>query len=299
MTAVELRDCLARLGLTQTEAAQLLEVDPRTVRRWADDKGGDIPGPTEHALRAWLELHRRGLPWRPGDENAEHIARHRQHAIELYELLLRVEKRGGPSEAWNVDLEKCQATLGPMRVSFYKLSNGGFSLSFYRHSGGRSDVVRDRAFIEDAAACIAKAFSGQRSMKFVFWVTLQNDNVLLWDVQKVPTIVMKIPCNLVRRALCRGVVVTDEECRLLVECNKDLVCELAETMYAADRFKIREDRIRVLEVKASDLATIADRFSLTVLDITPLWVGEGVNRASRSRGGRPYARSSGGRLSGE
>ena len=285
MTATEFRDYLAQLGLTQTEAAQLLEVDPRTVRRWAEGNGVDIPGPAEHALRAWLGLHRRGLPWRPGDNDAEQIAPHRAHSIELYELLVRVDKRGGPSDSWNVDLEKCQATLGPMTVSFYKLTNGGFSLSFYRHSGGRSDVVRDRAFIEDAAACIAKAFAGQRRIKFVFWVTLQNDNVLLWDVQKVPTIVVKVSCSLIRKALCRGIEVTEEECRLLIDCNKDLVCELAEAMYAADRFEIRDDKIRVLDVKASDVATIADRFSLSVLDIKPIWVGGEVKRKSRRRRG--------------
>jgi hypothetical protein len=284
MTAIEFRNCLAQLGLTQIDAARFLEVDPRTVRRWAENNGVAIPGPAVQALRAWLGLQRRGVPWRPGDDaTAEQIAPHRAHAIELYELLLRVDNRGGPSDSWNVDVEKGQATLGPMTVSFYKLNNGGFSLSFYRHSGGRSDVVRDRAFIEDAAACIAKAFAAQRSIKFVFWVTLQNDNVLLWDVQKVPTIVVKIPCTLIRKTLCRELEVTNEECRLLIECNKGLVCELAEVMYAAKRFEIREDRIRVLAVKASDLATIADRFSLTVLDITPTWTAGRVSRRSRTR----------------
>jgi hypothetical protein len=56
-------------------------------------------------------------------------------------------------------------------------------------------------------------------------------------------------------------------------------------MYAANRFEIRNDQIRVLGVKASDLATIADRVSLTVLDIMPVWVGGGVNKRSRRRGG--------------
>jgi transcriptional regulator with XRE-family HTH domain len=286
VTAIEFRDCLAQLGLTQTETARLLEVDPRTVRRWAEGNDIDIPGPAEHALRAWLGLQRRGLPWRPGDDDAaEQIAPHRAHAIELYELLLRVDKRGGPSGAWKVDLEKGQATLGPMKVSFYKLANGGFSPSFYNRTDGRSDLKRDWALIEDAFACIAKAFAEQRRIKFVFAVTLQNDNVLLWDVQKVPTIVVKVPCSLIRKTLCRGTEVTDEQCRLLINCNESLICELAEAMYAANRFEIREDKIRVLEVKASDLATITDRFSLTVLNITPIWVEGAVNRKTQRRGG--------------
>jgi hypothetical protein len=168
--------------------------------------------------------------------------------------------------------------------SGYPIFRAGFSPSFYNRSDGRSDVKRDWALIEDAFACIAKAFAEQRRIKFVFAVTLQNDNVLLWDVQKVPTIVVKVPCSLIRKALCRGIEVTDEQCRLLINCNESLICELAEAMYATNRFEIREDKIRVLELKVSDLVTVADRFSLTVLNITPTWIGGGLSRKSGRRG---------------
>lgn len=252
------------------EAARLLEVDPRTVRRWAVGDGTDIPGPAMHALRAWLGLQQRGLPWRPGDDATEKIAPHRVHAIEFYELLLRVDKRGGPSGAWDVNLDKGLAVLGPVKVSFYRLANGGFAPSFYSRSDGNLDVKRDWPLIEDAFACIAKVFAEQRRIEFVFAVTLQNGNVLLWDVQKVPTIVLKLPCSAIRDAFCRGIPVSDEQCRLVIECNRNLVCEIAESMYAAKRFEIREDKIRVMEVKVPDMTAIADRFSLTVLDITPV-----------------------------
>jgi transcriptional regulator with XRE-family HTH domain len=284
MTAIEFRDCLAQLGLTQTDAARLLEVDPRTVRRWAEGNAADIPGPAVQALRAWLGLQRRGLPWRPGDGTAEQIAPHRAHAIELYELLLRVDKRGGPSDAWNVDVERGQATLGPVKVWFYKLTNGGFSPSYYSRSDGHPDFKRDWPLIEDAFACIAKAFAEQQRIKFVFAVTLQAPHVLLWDVQKVPTIVLKVPCAAIRRALCRDIPVTDEQCRLLIDCNKSLICEVAEMMYAAKRFETRGDRIRVMDVTVSDLTSIADRFSLTVLEITPIWIGAVDSRQGRRRG---------------
>lgn len=42
MTPDELRAQLDRLGLSQSGAARYLEVDPRTMRRWA---AGDIPIP--------------------------------------------------------------------------------------------------------------------------------------------------------------------------------------------------------------------------------------------------------------
>ncbi len=281
MTAQEFRECLTQLGITQTEAAELLSVSPRTARRWAEASVDGIPGPAEHALRAWLGRQRRGLPWRPGDDDADQIARYREHAIDLYELLLRVERRGGPTGSWTIDLEKGLATLGPMQVAFYKLANGGFSPASYRRSDMLPDVTRDWPLIEDAFACIAKAFGERHCIKFVFLVTLQNGNVLLWDVQKVPTIVMKIPCDAFRKNICPDTAVTDEQCRLLVECNKDLICELAETMYAANRYETRADGIRVQHVTAEDLASIAGRFSLSVLHVTPVWVASGTARPTR------------------
>ena len=64
MTKYELERYLAQLGLTQTDAARLLSVTPRTVRRWLDEE--DIPGPVEEVFRAWACLHKHHLPWGPG-----------------------------------------------------------------------------------------------------------------------------------------------------------------------------------------------------------------------------------------
>jgi hypothetical protein len=281
MNAAEFRQSLAQLGLSQTDAAHLLSVAPRTVRRWAEESTPEIPGPAEHALRAWLGLQRRGLPWRPGDDDDDQIRRYRDHVIELYELLLRVEARGGPTGAWTIDLEKGVARLGPMEVSFYKLANGGFSPGYYRRSDGPPDWNRDRPLLEDAYASIAKAFGEQERVKFVFLVTLQDSNVLLWDVQKVPTIVMKIPCQTLRRAVRAETPVTEEQWRLLVDCNKELVCEVAERMYAAKRYETRSNKIRVLHVEDADLASITERFSLSALRVTPFWGWDGNMQPSR------------------
>lgn len=160
MSNSELRLTLSRLELSPIEAAQLLGVAPRTVRRWLD--GEEIPGPAEQALRAWIRLHDRNLPWRPDTESVvqddqDQIARHRAHAIQLDELLARVESRGGPRVPWSVDRGRQIATLGPMEVSYYRLANGSFSLANYRRKDGEPDVQRDWEAIEDAAASIARA----------------------------------------------------------------------------------------------------------------------------------------------
>jgi hypothetical protein len=159
MTPTELENHLSFLELSQTEAARLLSVAPRTVRRWLG--GEQIPGPVEQAFRAWHRLRERNLAWRPDsiaivDDDQQQIAAHRAHAIAVAEMIARVEARGGPRLPWLVDRERSRAILGPIEVSFYRLANGGFSIASYTRNDGNPDVDRDREFIEDAAYSIAK-----------------------------------------------------------------------------------------------------------------------------------------------
>ncbi len=166
MTAIEVEQLLGELGLEVPEAAPLLGVSDRTVRRWLEGDQ-EIPGPAEAALRAWRRLHQNHLAWRPDSltilqEDPERIAAHRQHAIDLAALLQRVEARGGPKLSWSVRIPEGVASLDRLHVSFYKLQNGGFSLSVYsRRDGIPPDVRRDWGLIEDAAYCIAQAFEKQ------------------------------------------------------------------------------------------------------------------------------------------
>jgi hypothetical protein len=109
------------------------------------------------------------LAWRPDsvsivEDNAERIATHRQEAINLDDILRRVEARGGPKLPWVVSLPESEAILGRIHVSFYKLRNGGFSLSVYsRRDGVPPDLQRDWSLVEDAVFCIAQEFERHRS----------------------------------------------------------------------------------------------------------------------------------------
>lgn len=159
-------DLLRELGLTQSEAARLLSVDPRTVRRWAEHPS-EMPGPALQALIAWRSLHRFGLPWAPGsvglvEDDADSIAAHRAHSVGLATIIKTVCRRGGPAAPWQVDLEVCRATLGPIQVSFQPLANGGFCPKFYRRKDGPADLQRDWPLIEDAFASIAMAIARDR-----------------------------------------------------------------------------------------------------------------------------------------
>ena len=166
MTSAELDAMLGELNLSQIEAARLLSVDARTFRRWVEDPG-TVPGPAEQALTAWLSLHRFGLPWGPDtiairQSNSKAVAAYRTEAIDLAALLNKVKKRGGPAAPWTIDLSKCQATLGPLQVSFYRQKNGGFSPQFYRRKDGPPDLQRDWSILEDAFALIAQEIAQER-----------------------------------------------------------------------------------------------------------------------------------------
>jgi hypothetical protein len=175
MTRSELVAALDELDVTQIEAAQLLSVDARTLRRWLEPPN-EVPGPAEQALRAWLRLQRRGLSWRPDvqelgehspEEIAQQVALHRNHALELDAVLRKVESRGGPVAPWQVDLAKNRARLGPIIISFYrlKLLSNGFSPAFYRRTDGPSSMERDWPLIEDGFACIATALAEKERCK--------------------------------------------------------------------------------------------------------------------------------------
>jgi transcriptional regulator with XRE-family HTH domain len=167
MSGQELQEHIRALGLTQAEAAQLLGISARTVNRWCTESE-EVSGPAEAALRAWRRLDTRHLAWRPDsvsivEDNAERIATHRQEAINLDDILRRVEARGGPQLPWAVSLSQSEATLGRIHVSFYKLQNGGFSVSVYsRRDGVHPDVQRDWPLIEDAVFCITQEFEKHR-----------------------------------------------------------------------------------------------------------------------------------------
>jgi transcriptional regulator with XRE-family HTH domain len=164
MTNRELAGHFSALRLTIAEAAQLLGVSERSVRRWTE--GESVPGPVEAALLAWRRLDELHLPWKPDSvsvfrDNQDQISRIRNHD-ELLALLIReVEARGGPDNPWAVDLIRQRATFGPSEVGFHKLENGGFSPTTYRRLD-RTPTDDDKIEIQDACYCIARAFAQVR-----------------------------------------------------------------------------------------------------------------------------------------
>jgi len=192
MDAKELGETLAFLKLEPPEAAQLLGVAPRTMRRWLFE-GEEIPGPAIAALRAWRAMQARNMNWRPDtqslfDDDQDQIARYRKHIIDMDTVLDRVEKRGGPASPWAVDLSKNSAIFGPYEVTFYRLKSGDFSLAHYRRLDGPPDLARDMPLLEDAAYCIAAAIRKVKAavpaLKKVAEYTRKNSTAFVVDGPK-------------------------------------------------------------------------------------------------------------------
>lgn len=181
-------EIFSELGLDLDEAAQLLGVSSRTVRRWMD--GDEVPGPAVAALEAWRQLHARRLAWKPDaisifENDQAQIERARQHAQELDRLIKLVEARGGPTSPWTVSLSKGVATFGPFEVGFYRLANGGFSLSTYRRRDMSPDYVRDQPFLQDAAYSIQRALTraavSPATLEAVADYVRQHSNIFVVD----------------------------------------------------------------------------------------------------------------------
>jgi transcriptional regulator with XRE-family HTH domain len=169
MNKTEFRNCLEALDLTPENLATILSVSNRTVSRWLEDSNEnvDIAGPLAEILRTWTMLKQAGLPWKPSDQPKndnwiqDQVTRLRELANQLEATIHRVKTRGGPSAPWKVDLKGQLATLGPIRLSFYRIINDNFSPGFYSRSDKDPDFDRDMSILEDAIFCIDQAIQEQ------------------------------------------------------------------------------------------------------------------------------------------
>jgi hypothetical protein len=203
VTPQQINDHLDALRLTPANAAQLLGVSARTVRRWLD--GEEPPGPAQAALQAWRVLDAHHLPWKPDsisifENDRDQIERHRHHAQALAAMIESVNARGGPEHRWSVDLPRRVATFGPFEVDFYHLLNGGFSIAAYRRLGpDGSNVERDKPYVEDAAFCIAEAFAkaaqAGEALTAVAEYVRQHSAVSAWRGPRLPSADEKDRCQ--------------------------------------------------------------------------------------------------------
>jgi transcriptional regulator with XRE-family HTH domain len=162
MNAAEFRDSIARLGLSQAEAARLLGVKLRTVQRWAAGRP-PVAEPAAQALRAWCRLAERGIAWRSDGDPVEvedliGLAQHRRAALGLREgAQLGIGRRGGWRRRWRINIDRCRATSTAMVVHFNRLADGSFLPASYRRLDGPARMPHDRPLLEEAMAVFLEA----------------------------------------------------------------------------------------------------------------------------------------------
>lgn len=242
MTADEARQALDTLGLTREQAARLLRITDRTLRRYLEDdseEGGGIPGPVEQALLAWLALNERGLPWRPdalplNTFLPEHLARLnmlRQHVLECVE---RVDGRGGSNLPWDIDEQRGVAKLGTMSLYFYVLPSGGFVPQGYARSDKAPDLERDKSHLEDGIAAIAQWLKTielpVEPPPMLIKAVHRNKAFELWDDHAPPRYLVRIKEE-VAAALAQTATWEDDwevACSRFLAASQDEIAKIAE-----------------------------------------------------------------------
>ena len=98
-------------------------------------------------------------------------------------------------------------------------------------------------------------------------VTFNDDrsSIVLGNWRENPPIVAVVGCSVIRKIIGQPTI-SEEHCRLVVEVNKDVVAEVAETLYRQQRFRL-SNGLRVIELGIEDLRPTASRLSTSVLDV--------------------------------
>jgi hypothetical protein len=94
----------------------------------------------------------------------------------------------------------------------------------------------------------------------------QNSALLFWDIRESQPIVAKIECGVIREFMGRPAI-SDDDCRLLADTNKELLTEIAEAMFFKDQYRKQGNGVRVIEIERSQLEPVAGRFSSDVLEV--------------------------------
>ncbi|HET6970476.1 MAG TPA: helix-turn-helix domain-containing protein [Phenylobacterium sp.] len=193
MSSRDFAQHLTALRLSFAEAAQLLGVSERSVRRWADSE--EVPGTAAAAVKAWRRLDDLHLAWKPDavsifKDDQDQIRRIRDHSGLLSVLLTEVEADGGPKTPWAVDIPKRRARSGYAEVGFYRLENGSFSPSTYRRLD-RAAAEADWADARDASYCIAqalaKAQASHDALAAVAAYTARHADITCWSGPSMPS----------------------------------------------------------------------------------------------------------------
>jgi len=123
------------------------------------------------------------------------------------------------------------------------------------------------AWLPDEKKAMAREFLGTGLM--FDGVTLSGDSrfVVLPDLHRSPMVIVKVACDALRRAVDHTEL-SPEDCRLLVDRNRDLLAEVALPMLAEKRYTASDDGRRwIVEVDAENIAKFAKSATVGVIQV--------------------------------
>jgi hypothetical protein len=107
-------------------------------------------------------------------------------------------------------------------------------------------------------------------------VSLSDDHssLLFWDLRQRPAIVGKVACCTIRELIGKSKL-SEDNCQLVANVNIKVFTEIAQALFAQNRYLIRDNGVRVIEIGLAELMPMMPRLSLSVLQIAEQarWVG--------------------------
>src|SRR5258708_3692924 len=127
------------------------------------------------------------------------------------------------------------------------------------------------SMLPDDEKILARHWLGMGLIFEAVSLVVASSAVALSDLGQNPPVIAKIECSAIRD-LIGNPTISDEDCRLLVQSNKDLVTRIAESLFGQKRYRFNDNQCRIIDITLDDLKTIAKEFSTTVLQIKTRWL---------------------------
>jgi len=126
--------------------------------------------------------------------------------------------------------------------------------------------------LSDEEKIAARDWLGMGLMFAGVTLSTGTSGIALWDIGKNPPVIARIRCDVVKDGLAGDPTLSNEDCRLLVESNKELITQVANNLFDQKRYSFNDRGCRIIEIESNDLKPLAKQFSTSVLRVKAQWL---------------------------
>lgn len=103
-------------------------------------------------------------------------------------------------------------------------------------------------------------------------ISVSDNRIMMFDARRM--LLMPVACDVIRDLLGKPTL-SNDECRLIIDRNRDLMNEIVDPKFARGEYKKGDKGLRIIDISREDIAPIANRFSTSVLELAAgfRWVG--------------------------